>query len=223
MPIGYGHIWKCSNIPLFLIPPHPIRQVGMNDFDIWAHVWWPRGSDRCHFYYIDLLSKRSSSWQNHLKYPIFPQTNGIGVDVTCLTVSTPVFLRSVIRRSGQWEFVEHASRSLCGAGKSQVSYRVYGPLILVDFAASWSLSGLLSPKFEFVWIADVILFQSLMCLFLMQWSVTADLMANRKHYNWAWAGEFKAFVKRLFTNTLTNVGRKDACLLNVRLARSYVG
>lgn len=106
-----------------------------------------------------------------------PQTNGIGVDVTCLTVSTPVFLRSVIRPSGQWDVVEPASRSAKLLGELQ-GVQPPHPGRVRRFVIS--LSGLLSPKFEFVWIPDVVLFQSLMCLFLMQWSVTADLMANRE-------------------------------------------
>lgn len=182
MPIGYGHIWKCSNTP-FSFSSHltPSGPAGRNEW-FWhlgacmtTHGIWSLPL----LYYIDLLSKRNSSRQNHLaqsgergreiSYFSPPQTNGIGVDVTCLTVSTPVLLRSVIRPSGQWDFVQSASRSLCGAGRSWVSYRVYSPLILVDFPKlrDLSLSGLLSPKFEFVWISDVILFQSLMCLFLM--------------------------------------------------------
>lgn len=61
--------------------------------------------------------------------------------------------------------VHEISSSLPRAASEEREYprwatRVSGPLVVVNFAASWSLSGLLSPKFEFVWISDVILFQS---------------------------------------------------------------
>lgn len=157
--------------------PHPGRQVGLNDFDIWAHVWRPMGSGRCHFYYIDLLSKRNSSRQNHLA-----QSGERGREISYFPPPDkwyrcgcylPDGFDSSLPRERHSTFWPMRLRRACLA-QPLWSGKILGELQGVQpphpgrfrrFVIS--LSGLLSPKFEFVWLSDVILFQSLMCLFLM--------------------------------------------------------
>lgn len=231
MPIGYGHIWKCSNTP-FSFSSHltPSGPAGRNEW-----FWHLGACMTTHgIWSLPLLLYWFIIQKEFFTAKSFGSVRGKGAWNILFLPPPDKWYRcgcylpdgfdSSLPQERHSTFWPMTLRRACLAqplrrGKILGELQGVQPPHPGRFPkASWSLSLASS-------VQSLSLFGSLMLFCSSHWCayfLCSDLWRliwwrTVKHYDWAWAGEFKAFVKRLFTNTLTNVGRKDARLLNVAL------